>query len=612
MSEKKVLGEYLLKKFEISNGGSNALDLSNIITEWNIVENIFDGYLHGSALIADTKNQVQNFPFNGEERIHVEYEDYFGVTLSHTFFIYNVEHFQMRYLRSDQVQEYKLHFCSPIRVLSGTQKVKKGNQGLISDFAKSIFKTYYEDIDKISKQKKEIDVQTTSGTIRLVVPAYDPLQAMHFLTRHSYSSSKSSLFRFFETRQKFYFATPEYFCEKSMSLSRLGKFGQVANNLLNKQKQMSDTQKAQFWIYSPSDFDSDEIDYRMMQILGLKYLYRSDTVDDYNKGTYHRRVIHLDFKQRELYEKTYKFPKDMNQYFPGSKMHTRHGQNFVEAMFPEPYDLWVIKDWTDSAGVPDKPDPNHEELYGPKSMQLLHDVKNEIQIVVYGRNTVFAGSVVELKVPEFSERTEYKLDKEREGFYMVSRCNNEFTGDGYKQTLTLTRTGQLVDLSKSKWPKVPRITPDEQIGKEPVYGAKGTNTKTANKATGQPTGQGTSRGGRNNNPGNIRDGEFAKNQPGYVGSDGAFAIFDTPENGAAAQQALLQSYLNNGFNTPESIINRWAPSSENDVNGYLNFITNTTGFAPDQVLTSADIPTLSAAMARMEVGNADARIFYPR
>src|ERR1700745_3350557 len=33
-------------------------------------------------------------------------------------------------------------------------------------------------------------------------------------------------------------------------------------------------------------------------------------------------------------------------------------------------------------------------------------------------------------------------------------------------------------------------------------------------------GAGAPRGVRNNNPGNIEDGEFAKSQPGYMGSDG--------------------------------------------------------------------------------------------
>src|SRR5262249_27294022 len=54
---------------------------------------------------------------------------------------------------------------------------------------------------------------------------------------------------------------------------------------------------------------------------------------------------------------------------------------------------------------------------------------------------------------------------------------------------------------------------------------------------GPPNGE-MPRGLRNNNPGNIEDGPLAKALPGYKGSDGRFAVFDTPENGVNAADAL--------------------------------------------------------------------------
>lgn len=64
----------------------------------------------------------------------------------------------------------------------------------------------------------------------------------------------------------------------------------------------------------------------------------------------------------------------------------------------------------------------------------------------------------------------------------------------------------------------------------------------------------TARSVRNNNPGNMEDGKFAKSQPGYVGSDGRFAKFATAAQGAAAQEALLGKYLARGQTTVRSII----------------------------------------------------------
>lgn len=126
------------------------------------------------------------------------------------------------------------------------------------------------------------------------------------------------------------------------------------------------------------------------------------------------------------------------------------------------------------------------------------------------------------------------------------------------------------------------------------------------------TGNGDTRGSRNNNPGNIRDGGFAQGLPGYVGSDDkGFAVFDSPSNGASAQQTLLRGYIDKGFDTPAKIVNRWAPPVENNTSGYSSFVTSKTGFAPDQTLTYADIPTIAKAMAAMEVGAGNVNKFYP-
>lgn len=123
--------------------------------------------------------------------------------------------------------------------------------------------------------------------------------------------------------------------------------------------------------------------------------------------------------------------------------------------------------------------------------------------------------------------------------------------------------------------------------------------------TGSPGMGGAPRSVRNNNPGNIEDGEFARSLPGYKGSDGRFAVFETPEAGEQAQAALLQSYGRRGFNTVSKIINRWAPPSENDSAGYASFVAQKLGVSPDQQLDMSNpqvISALQGAIAEFEGG----------
>ena len=103
----------------------------------------------------------------------------------------------------------------------------------------------------------------------------------------------------------------------------------------------------------------------------------------------------------------------------------------------------------------------------------------------------------------------------------------------------------------------------------------------------------TPRGIRNNNPGNIRRTQIAWR--GEVpGADKDFETFSTPEYGIRAMGKLLQNYADEGINTITKIINRYAPTNENDTGAYVRAVALHTGFEPDQPLNLREAPILHA------------------
>jgi hypothetical protein len=90
------------------------------------------------------------------------------------------------------------------------------------------------------------------------------------------------------------------------------------------------------------------------------------------------------------------------------------------------------------------------------------------------------------------------------------------------------------------------------------------------------------RGYRNNNPFNIRKTfDSAGNQTFWPheikGSDTDFKTFDTMVNGYLEGFRLLREYKAGGFDTITKIINRFAPSNENDTYAYIQAVTKDTG-----------------------------------
>ena len=117
-----------------------------------------------------------------------------------------------------------------------------------------------------------------------------------------------------------------------------------------------------------------------------------------------------------------------------------------------------------------------------------------------------------------------------------------------------------------------------------------------------------SRAAKNNNPGNIIDSGFARSQPGYAGTDGRFARFETPEHGESAMHGLLQNYQKQGITTPAGIIGKWAPPSDgNDTNSYVAQVAKKLGVSPNDPIDVTDPKVrdiLGKTIATVEAGTA--------
>ncbi|EPL6453035.1 hypothetical protein N0G65_000136 [Providencia rettgeri] len=109
------------------------------------------------------------------------------------------------------------------------------------------------------------------------------------------------------------------------------------------------------------------------------------------------------------------------------------------------------------------------------------------------------------------------------------------------------------------------------------------------------------RGGRNNNPGNLRISDNV--WEGQTGDDGEFVQFASPEHGVRALGKNLITYRNKGFVTVNQIINRWAPKKDgNKTEKYIAFVSQRMGVDPNIPIDVTNIDTLksitSAIMAQ--------------
>lgn len=110
-----------------------------------------------------------------------------------------------------------------------------------------------------------------------------------------------------------------------------------------------------------------------------------------------------------------------------------------------------------------------------------------------------------------------------------------------------------------------------------------------------------SRNWRNNNPGNIEAGAYARSM-GAIGSDGRFAIFPTYEMGRTAKEKLIFEGGNYRALTLSQAINRYAPPVENNTSWYQSTVLGAVGNVdkPMNQYTPGERTRILAAMERVE------------
>lgn len=177
-------------------------------------------------------------------------------------------------------------------------------------------------------------------------------------------------------------------------------------------------------------------------------------------------------------------------------------------------------------------------------------------------------------------------------------------GEGAPGTLVNEATGATVARGQ---PGYVKLAPGE--GLFPAGGGQPASNDPTAPAAGSPsTPNGNLSIVSGNNHGAIKDGAYAKSQPGYTGSDAnGFATFKTPGAGIAAQENLLRtSYLGRGVNTVSAIVDKYAPAGpENSTASraaYKSYVAQQLGVAPDAPISGQQLRPLAAAMRNFETG----------
>ena len=450
-------GYYKLESFTIHNlDRSKSANLIGLVYEFNILESIDLGSIRGSATIIEAYNIIGKFPIIGEEILEITYRDFFNVKRTEHYSVYAVSAVQYGNENTQATMQYTLSFTSVSKFRSENFRVQKAyNQttsggSTIKDFVKDAFNEYYQNPVKAlpdlhgggSISVKSIDVEDTVGNYRLMVPRYTPEMTMHLFAKHGYSTtSKSQTYRFFEARDGFFFATNEYMYVKT-GASNVSTGGLP----LQPSRPVTSTRPIiTFRRNYKGDVSHDRQILAMNDILDIDYGVRVNTIDDIVSGGYKRRIYEIDLLTTNVWSKAYDHTETASEL--GQKL--IHTPRFVDEFMTKEKEMFVVRDYTSTGRAEAlaggaRTNQFYSDLYAAKGASMYHMDKNRVNVTVYGRNNLFAGSYVNLNLLEMSYSNGQlapQEDQDRSGQYIVVSVNSKFVGDTFKQELVVTRAG---------------------------------------------------------------------------------------------------------------------------------------------------------------------------
>ena len=213
-------GQVSVEKVELTSIVTNkVVDISKIMLELNLYEDIFSNYLTGSITVKDSVDLINYLPLIGEERLQITYKttglsDGAGL-VDNMFYVYKISD---RTLVKEGCQVYIIHFMSELAYFDQRVKLNRAYKGNFGAMAKSIF----NDADGLGAEGKVSDtfnIEETGNAFQFIPPNWTPMKALNWIASRSISRyGKAANYVFYQDNKNYNFVSINSLIAKEPSM----------------------------------------------------------------------------------------------------------------------------------------------------------------------------------------------------------------------------------------------------------------------------------------------------------------------------------------------------------------------------------------------------------
>ena len=473
-NEVQFAGEFQLQRCELISSSGVQADITNIIVEINLFEDIFKSTMTGSVIFADTNNLVDNMPIIGQEFLAFKIftpglaqSDLDFDYTENVFCVYEIGNRESS--TGSEIVELKL--CSPELLRNERTRVSKSFEDTVSATVLSLLTD-----PKYINTKKDIFIEPSLGVRKIVSPNFHPFSLIKNLSQEAIASNNNSPhFLFFENTRGFNFRSLQ-------SLYAEGVSGQYHYG----DKGFEDRYDA--------DGSSGVIAQGFKRILEFQTPQKNNALQDINGGMLGSTLIMHDIYNKKYTKSTFSYFNNHNDFerlegdsqmyaptkynyvaiddqnntvgsFTDARIHvhpTSTTVDDIDAQYMEENPETVsdlVKQGVDSRLAQaeiarrqqergqDETNPNYASNKADKWLlqrqQRIHELNTGmvVNMTINGNTTVAVGQVIDLSIPVAGiDHENVGKSKQQSGRYLISKLRHTFSNTTRTHLISLQAT----------------------------------------------------------------------------------------------------------------------------------------------------------------------------
>ena len=452
-------GEVEFDEFFITNQQKENVDITQMMAEIGLYEDIFSPFMHGYIVLSDAKDLINNFGIQGGEGVTIKFRsktlpDEPHLIIEKSFAIYAIED---RALIDDRQSTYKLKFCSWEAFADGAVTIKGSipteGRTTSDQMASKIWEDYVSRNRRVDgEEKTELFISNAphKREFQYLSNSWSPMQNMAYIARMACTEDDISDFVFFESNKAFYLTSLSNLINNQLE-QPFDEYSFITDGQapLPKDKSIG---------YTNDAFPDNP---EMSQINDITIPRTIDILDSQLSGHYANNTITYDFFAKTKGQ----FLADVRRDFP------YYGRTDAGIPVPAgvPRDSFSVTNikyvngflsLNRAGGFPsDGAEPYKEEVNPAFTLsdsirqQYMSSFKDyTFELVVPGRTDIEVGRVINLNYPLAGEKQsgEEYLDPFLAGSYLVTAIKHEWTFTDYKMRMEIVKNGLMYSMGDAE------------------------------------------------------------------------------------------------------------------------------------------------------------------